>query len=85
MNRDRLRPLNAPRPVDVSLGADGLPTEIVEPPSRRAVETVRDSWRLDDEWWRVPIRRRYVDVILEGGGRMVLFEDLVTGEWFVQA
>jgi hypothetical protein len=39
---------------------------------------------MDDEWWRQPIVRRYVEVVLEGGGRVVLFEDLITGEWFVQ-
>jgi hypothetical protein len=39
---------------------------------------------MDDEWWRQPIVRRYVEVVLEGGGRVVLFEDLITGEWFEQ-
>jgi len=41
-------------------------------------------WRIDDEWWRQPIVRRYVEVILEGGGRVVLFEDPTTGEWWMQ-
>jgi len=39
---------------------------------------------MDDEWWRQPIVRRYVEVVLEGGGRVVLFRGLITGEWFVQ-
>jgi hypothetical protein len=43
-----------------------------------------DSWQLDDEWWRQRISRRYVAVMLEGGKRMLLFEDLVTGEWYEQ-
>jgi hypothetical protein len=51
---------------------------------RCAVEAVLDSWQLDDEWWRQRISRRYVAVMLEGGKRMLLFEDLVTGEWFEQ-
>ncbi len=51
---------------------------------RRAVETIGEVWRIDDEWWRLPIVRRYVEVILEGGGRVVLFEDIITGEWFAQ-
>ena len=51
---------------------------------RRPVEAVGEVWRIEDEWWRVPIVRRYVEVILEGGGRVVLLEDLVTGEWFEQ-
>ena len=50
----------------------------------RVVENVGEIWRIDDEWWRVPIHRRYVEVIIEGGRRVVLFEDLITGEWFAQ-
>jgi len=50
----------------------------------RRVEAVGEVWRIDDEWWRVPIVRRYVEVIFEGGGRVVLFEDLSTGEWWMQ-
>jgi hypothetical protein len=48
------------------------------------VETVLEIWRIDDEWWRQLISRRYFAVILEGGARVVLFEDLVTHEWFIQ-
>jgi hypothetical protein len=50
----------------------------------QAVEAVLESWRIDDEWWRLPISRLYHDVILEGGGRVVLFKDLITGDWFAQ-
>jgi hypothetical protein len=48
------------------------------------VEAVLESWRIEDEWWRHPISRRYFEVLLASGGRVVLFEDLVSGEWFVQ-
>jgi len=48
------------------------------------IEAVRETWRIDDEWWREPVRRKYFEVLVEGGGRVVLFVDLVTLEWFVQ-
>jgi hypothetical protein len=48
------------------------------------VETILEMWRLDDEWWRQLISRRYFAVILVAGVRVVLFEDLVTHEWFMQ-
>jgi hypothetical protein len=48
------------------------------------VETILESWRIDDEWWRQLISRRYFAVILEGGAHVVLFEDLVTHEWYMQ-
>ncbi|HEY6209957.1 MAG TPA: hypothetical protein VIW28_12910 [Gemmatimonadales bacterium] len=50
----------------------------------KTVEGLGESWRIDDEWWRQPIIRRYVEVVLEGGARVVLFEDIITGEWFAQ-
>jgi hypothetical protein len=52
--------------------------------SARAVAEVIEVWRVDDEWWRRPIKRRYVEVILDTGAHVVLFEDEVTGEWFLQ-
>jgi hypothetical protein len=51
---------------------------------QRAVEDIGEIWRIDDEWWRQQIARRYYEVVLDGGKRIVLFEDLVTGEWWMQ-
>lgn len=50
----------------------------------RRVEEVVEEWRIDDEWWRTPIHRRYVEVVLGGGAHVVLFEDVMTGEWYLQ-
>jgi hypothetical protein len=86
---DRLRALNVPRAIAVELDDAGLPVRIREGGTGkgegwRAVEGIGDTWRLDDEWWRRPIARRYVELILEQGGRMVVYEDLMTGEWYAQ-
>ena len=83
---DRLRALNAPHRVEVELDANGLPIGMRDAGCgmRRPVEAVGEVWRIDDEWWRQPISRRCVEVIFEGGGRVVLFEDLSTGEWWIQ-
>jgi len=48
------------------------------------IEAILETWRIDDEWWRQPIARAYMEVMLEGGKRLVLFQDLITGEWFSQ-
>ena len=86
---DRLRALNVPRAIAVELDDTGLPARVRDGgrgtgDEWRIVEGIGDTWRLDDEWWRRPIARRYVEVILEQGGRMVLYQDLVSGEWFGQ-
>ena len=86
---DRLRALNEPVKLLVVVDDEGLPVEVVEMTERRGrwgrrVEAIIETWRIDDEWWRHPINRHYVNVVLEDGGHVVLFEDLTTGEWFMQ-
>jgi hypothetical protein len=55
-----------------------------ESPNRRVVEASGETWRVDDEWWRAPLRRRYIEVVLEGGRHTVLYQDELTLEWFEQ-
>jgi len=82
---DRLIGINEPQRVEVELDEDGMPTIVKrETGNGKRVETIGEVWRVDDEWWRQPIVRRYVEVVLEGGGRVVLFEDVITREWWVQ-
>jgi len=82
---ERLRALNAPQRVQVELDEQRRPRVVKwEMKNEKRVESIGENWRMDDEWWRQPIVRRYVEAVLEGGGRVLLFEDLITGEWFVQ-
>jgi hypothetical protein len=76
--------------VAVVLGPDGLPAEVALAAggdghaSSYRVAVVGEVWRVDDEWWRARIARRYVELVLEGGKHVMLFEDLTCHEWFVQ-
>ena len=72
--------LNEPQQTAVECDAENRPLSV----SGIAIEAVLESWRIDDEWWRQPIARCYHAVLLEGGKRVVLFEDIVSGEWFAQ-
>jgi len=71
--------------VTVDLDESGLMT-VGRPDGRTVgkVEAILESWRIDDEWWRRTIARSYMEVMLKGGKRMVLFQDLLTGQWFAQ-
>ena len=85
MPSDRIRALNAPQRVEVELDERRAPVVVKrETGNGKRVESMGETWRVDDEWWRLPIARMYHEVVLEGGERVVLFEDLVTGEWWVQ-
>jgi hypothetical protein len=80
--RSTLRALGLPQPVAVRTGPRGLPAAV----DGRAVEAVREEWRVEEGWWSDrPVRRRYLEVVLAGGRLAVLFEDLLQpGTWFAQ-
>jgi hypothetical protein len=79
------RVLNRPRPARVRLDParpDGMPAEV----DGEIVESLRESWLVEDRWWTVePLRRRYWELVGERGRNVVVFHDLRSGRWFVQS
>ncbi|MCJ7606015.1 MAG: hypothetical protein MUO19_08305 [Dehalococcoidales bacterium] len=85
LRADTYRPVNVPEPVQVEEDAAGLPVK-VRLPRRQTITDIEDRWRIDDEWWRrEPVTRFYYAVRLGSGQRLVLYRNLVTGEWYRQA
>lgn len=85
--RADLRPLNAPSPLRIQTDGRGRITSIWRQGrlTPRAIASVQDQWRIDDEWWReFPIARLYYEVILDDGTRLTIFHDLQTDAWFEQ-
>lgn len=84
-HRPRLKPLGAPKPIVVRSDDQGDPVHVRLPgkPARR-VAVVRERWRIDDEWWRHPISRDYLTVVLDEGTVLTLYHDLLLDEWYVQ-
>lgn len=79
-----LLPMNLPRPAAVEPGGTGEPAMVLIRGQLRAVLAITDRWRIDDEWWRAEISRQYFAVAVEGGTRLTVFQDLVTGAWYQQ-
>lgn len=70
-----------PEPAAVGVNGDGVPRFV----DGSAVEAIREDWLVEDGWWTGrPLRRRYYELILAGGRRMVVFLDLVAGRWWKQ-
>ena len=86
LRTDRLRAVNEPQLVTVELNVSGSPTAVGRLGGSAVwkIECVNETWRIDDEWWRQTIARSYFEIMLEGGKRVVLFRDLITGNWFIQ-
>ena len=76
-----LRRLGDPAAAAVEPGEGGRPLRV----DGRAVEALRESWLVEDRWWTdTPLRRRYWEVVVEGGRCVVVFRDLQDGGWFAQ-
>jgi hypothetical protein len=74
------RVLNRPRPARVRWSG-GMPARV----EGEAIESLRESWLVEDRWWTAePLRRRYWELVGAHGRNVVVFHDLCTGEWFVQ-
>ena len=86
LRTDRLRAVNEPQPVTVEFDESGVMT-VGRSDGRTVgkVEAILESWRIDDEWWRETISRSYLELLLDGGKRVVVFQDLLTGLWFMQS
>ena len=79
-----LRPLNQPVPAAVEADARGVPKAMLWRGAYKDVVVIHETWRIDDEWWREEIARRYFAVELEGGRRVTVFHDLVVDAWYAQ-
>jgi len=81
--RPQLRPLGSPRHVRVETDPTGAPLRVS--PGRgawRGVLSVRERWRIDDEWWRETLSREYFEAILEDGRMVQLYRDLEKDAWY---
>jgi hypothetical protein len=72
-------------PAAVEATTAGEPKAILWRGVYKRVAAIHDSWRIDDEWWRDEIARRYFVVELEGGRRVTVYHDLVRDAWYAQS
>jgi hypothetical protein len=75
------RRLATPAPAAVAAAADGRPVGV----EGCRVDSVRESWLVEDRWWTDrPVRRRYWEVVTADGRCLVVFHELEGGGWFAQ-
>ncbi len=66
-------------------GEDGRPTAVYLSARRYAVETVLETWRIDDEWWRErTVSRLYFSLLLEDERTVTVYRDLIGNRWQCQ-
>jgi hypothetical protein len=80
-----IRLLNQPQPIHVEADERDLPRWVGLGHAQQRVTRIVDVWRIDDEWWRTPLSRRYFLVALDDGIVRTLFHDLIGGGWYAQS
>ena len=67
--------------MTVGAADDGRPDTV----DGREIDSVRESWLVEDRWWTDrPLRRRYWEVVTVCGRDEVVFHDLQSGRWWRQ-
>ena len=72
-----------PEPIEV-IDVEGLPSSVKFRKRFQEVREILNLWRIDDGWWQKPVTRLYYFLELEGGSRMTVFHDLLSGQWYRQ-
>ncbi len=77
----RPRRLAIARAARVRASGAGTPLEV----DGQRVAHVRESWLVEDRWWTAqPLRRRYWELVGDGGRNLVVYHDLASGDWMRQ-
>lgn len=76
-SRTIVRRLGEPTAIEVAADPGGRPVRV----AGRPVESVRESWVVEDRWWTpAPIRRRYWEVVTVDGALVTVFRE-PGGRW----
>jgi hypothetical protein len=63
---------------------DHLPSQFIWQGGTHLVSEITRYWRVDIDWWRERIWRAYFKLRTETGLLVVIYQDLIGGEWFLQ-
>jgi hypothetical protein len=73
--------LGRPRSVAIETSPGGQPLQV----AGTRVDSVLEDWLVEDRWWTErPVRRRYLELVLENGRCVLVFRELASGRWFTQ-
>jgi hypothetical protein len=71
-------------PIQVIVDAVVAPRVLLFEEQSHVVERVLRRWRLDQTWWRDWVCREYFLVRTQTGLLVMLYRDVVSGEWLLQ-
>ncbi|MCI0398546.1 MAG: hypothetical protein L0332_11895 [Chloroflexi bacterium] len=72
------------QPIAIVLDELAEPGAFTWQGQRYQVEAITRRWRVDVEWWRDRVWRAYYKLSTTTGLLVVLYQDLISGEWYLQ-
>ena len=48
------------------------------------VQKIAKRWRVDQDWWQQRVWREYFKLTTQSGLLVIIYRDLVTGDWYLQ-
>ncbi len=71
-------------PITVRRDRLGVPCAFTWRTRSHPVQGIAKRWRVDYGWWRRRIWREYFKLYTGTGLLVVLYRDLLTGQWYLQ-
>ena len=63
---------------------ENIPSRFTWQGSAHLVSEITRYWRIDIDWWRERIWRAYFKLRTDTGLLVVIYQDLIEGEWYLQ-
>ena len=70
--------------IEVDVDDEGAPLSFTWRGQRRRVQGIAKRWRVDEGWWRNRVWREYFKLATADGLLVLLYRDLLTGDWRLQ-
>ena len=70
--------------IEVQSAAQGQPVVFTWQGQEHGVDRLLQQWRVDVGWWQSRVWRAYFKLSTQTGLLVVIYQDLITGFWFLQ-
>ena len=76
--------LSPAHPIRVRLDPDGVPTHLESAAGWQPVSRVLNRWRIDCDWWRMPVSREYWRLLIDDALALECYCNRANAEWYVE-
>lgn len=72
------------QPIVVQVDAFNAPQQFRWQGYSHQVDNITQHWLIDTDWWEGRVWRAYFKLVTDSGALLEIYQDLLTGDWFVE-